>query len=51
MIQYITEALRKDGKFWVVVLVVLVVLIGLFYNLVLTKRKVERIKERLDSEK
>jgi CcmD family protein len=41
------EAMRADGKIWVVVSIILVILIGLFLYLFNTDRKISNIEKEL----
>lgn len=43
----ISEALREDGKLWVVVVVIAIVLVGWAYDVFRTGRRMEKIKKRV----
>ncbi|QMW04171.1 CcmD family protein [Spirosoma foliorum] len=42
----LTELLRSDGKLWVVVTVVLIVLLGWFFYLLRTGHRVDKIRKK-----
>ncbi|WP_198174785.1 CcmD family protein [Spirosoma arboris] len=44
----LTEALRQDGKIWVVIVVIAIVLLGWLYYLLRIGNRVRKVKQRLD---